>query len=236
MSIMKRRLATDAVCMDIGANIGIFTLIMSTLCPDGHVFAIEPSSRNLSYLRENLQVNQVSNVTVLQHALWDRACDLDLFYIEELAGCSFLETSRNQSAGMSKIKAVVTQPWVDTIVSHDQPEVVSCVRLDDLAVSIDLKRLDFVKLDAEGAEIAVLGGGIDTLSRYRPALVAEFNPACMIRYFERDPMEYYNLLTRFYPDIFLIESTGELTRVAGYAWLEERIATGKGWEDLFCCV
>ncbi len=152
-----------------------------------------------------------------------------------LARKSRLETSRTPEAGIRKIKTVVTQPWLDTISLHHQSETVSCVRLDDLAMSVDLKRLDFIKLDAEGAENAVLCGGLDTLSRYRPALIAEFNPACMTRYFERDPLDYYNLMASIYPSISLIESTGELTPVAGYAWLNERIATGKGWEDIFCC-
>jgi FkbM family methyltransferase len=235
MSIMKSRLPSNAICMDIGANIGIMTLIMGDLCSDGGVFAVEPSSRNLVFLKENLQFNQISNVTVLQYALWDRPCDMDLFYIDELAACAFLEPNRTHESGIRKIKAVVTQPWLATVTLHHQSETVSCVRLDDLAVSIDLKRLDFIKLDAEGAENAVLRGGLHTLHRYHPALIAEFNPACMTRYFDRDPTDYYNLLASIYPNISLIESTGELTPVVEYALLQERIVTGKGWEDIFCC-
>jgi FkbM family methyltransferase len=185
-------ISRDAVCLDIGANIGIFTLVMSSLAAEGHVFAIEPSSRNLMFLRENLRLNDIANVTVLQNALWDRSCDLELFYLDELAGCSFLQTSRIHQAAMRKIRAVVTQPWLDTTTLHDYSETVPCTRLDDLAVSIGLNRLDFIKLDAEGAEMAVLSGAQDTLMRYRPRLITEFNPACMIQYFEQDPSEYYD--------------------------------------------
>ena len=71
MNVMQRFIADDSVCLDVGANIGAMTLVMSDLASKGAVFAFEPSSRNATFLRENLARNSRSNVTVFQNALFD---------------------------------------------------------------------------------------------------------------------------------------------------------------------
>ena len=59
---------------DIGAHAGYYTLIASKLVGgSGHVVAFEPAPRNLRYLRRHLSLNHVSNVTVLEVAVSDRA-------------------------------------------------------------------------------------------------------------------------------------------------------------------
>jgi hypothetical protein len=107
--------------------------------------------------------------------------------------------------------------------------------LDDFVLDSKLSRVDFVKMDVEGAELAVLTGARDTIRHFRPKLITEFNPACLIHYFEQDPKDLFELLCSFYPNIFLITETGSLLAIKDYDWLAERITTGKGWEDLFCC-
>ena len=134
----------------------------------------------------------------------------------------------------TRIKTVVSQDWVQQIELHCEREKVECVRLDDWATAVRLDRLDFVKLDAEGAEHQVIEGGAQTLMRFHPKLVTEFNPPCMIQYFSGRPQEYYTLLGTIFPRLMLIESTGELSPIPNYEWLDRRIKTGKGWEDLLC--
>jgi hypothetical protein len=111
---------------------------------------------------------------------------------------------------------------------------VECLALDDFMAESDLDRLDFIKLDAEGAEIHIVTGAIETIGRHHPRLLTEFNPACMKEYFGQDSREYFELLRSIYPQISVIESAGTLTPLFTYASLAERIETGKGWEDLFC--
>lgn len=64
MSVMKEFITDDSVCLDVGANIGAMTVVMSDLTSRGKVFAFEPSSRNLMFLRENLTRNAAANVTL----------------------------------------------------------------------------------------------------------------------------------------------------------------------------
>src|ERR1039458_2913864 len=58
------------VIYDIGANVGIYTLLFSKLVgAGGRVFAFEPLPRNLEYLRRHIKINRVANVAVLDVAL-----------------------------------------------------------------------------------------------------------------------------------------------------------------------
>ena len=234
MRVMQNRIAPDFVCLDIGANIGIFTLLMSGLAPAGHVFAFEPSTQNMSYLRQNLALNHVQNATPLRNALWDQPGQIELFYIDELAGCSFIDTTADDSSGLKKIRSTVVQDWMGEIELHCVRDPVEGLRLDDWAAGAGLKRLDFIKMDAEGAEIAILNGARETIRRYRPTLVAEFNAVSLTQYFGLRPEEYYDQLAGIYPKLALIESDGNATPIPDYPWLSRRVETGKGWEDLLC--
>src|SRR5262245_10731234 len=60
------------VCVDVGANIGIHSLLMSDLVgPEGRVFAFEPEPRNFALLEANLALNGVTNVTAVAAAVGD---------------------------------------------------------------------------------------------------------------------------------------------------------------------
>ena len=62
----------DGVCLDIGANIGVHSLLMSELVgPAGRVYAFEPEPRNFALLEANLKLNRVTNVTAAATALGD---------------------------------------------------------------------------------------------------------------------------------------------------------------------
>src|SRR5579864_3389546 len=128
MNVMKACIADDSVCLDIGANIGAMTLVMSDLTSRGSVFAFEPSSRNASFLRANLARNNASNVTIFQTALLDCTSQIELFYVDELAACSFLDDAGHRT-GLDKIKTVVSQEWVQQVELHCEREKVECIRL-----------------------------------------------------------------------------------------------------------
>ena len=166
--------------------------------------------------------------------MWDQPGQIELFYIDELAGCSFIDTTADESSGLKKIRSAVVQDWMTDIELHCMRDPVDGLRLDDWAAGAGLKRLDFIKMDAEGAEIAILNGAQETIRRYRPTPVAEFNPVSLTRYFGRRPKEYYDRLASTYPKLALIENNGDPTPIPDYAWLSRRVETGKGWEDLLC--
>jgi FkbM family methyltransferase len=137
-----------AVCLDIGANIGIHTLLMSELVgPGGRVFAFEPQSRNFELLRENLQLNGASNVVARQVAAGDRegVCRLALHPTN-------YGDHRVTSAGDGAEEAPIT-----TIDSALRDSLDGCVGL--------------IKIDVQGYESHVIRGMQETLRRNPGAIL-----------------------------------------------------------------
>jgi FkbM family methyltransferase len=204
----------DSVCLDIGANIGAISLVLGRLARAGRVYAFEPGATNYQFLVDNIETNHLANIAPVNVGLLDRTTDVEFCYVESVAGCSFI-------------------PGND--VREGVIERIHCVTLDQWVIDERLTRLDVVKLDAEGAEIAVLQGGSATIARFRPALVIEFNPTPMQRFWQRDARELYDLLKASYDRIQVIDSQGGgLRPVKSYSDLEAIVAAGRGWEDLFC--
>lgn len=72
--VMEKLVKEGSVVFDLGAHVGFYTLLASVLVgPRGQVFAFEPVSRNLFFLKEHLRLNRVANVTVMEVAVSDRS-------------------------------------------------------------------------------------------------------------------------------------------------------------------
>ncbi len=132
------------VVINAGACLGDHTVIYSQIVgASGHVYAFEPHPVTYEALRQN--VARLSNVTTYQIAL-GRTNELRHLTPLPNVGASFL--------------------------SPDGEYIVECRRLDQVLLPI-LTRCDFLQLDAEGLEPAILEGAAALIERFRPVLVVE---------------------------------------------------------------
>jgi FkbM family methyltransferase len=134
------------VVVDAGAFNGHLSLYFSSQVGNsGRVIAIEPDNRNLIQVRKNLELNpDLSNVTLVEALLWDR--------IESIEFCE-------QGTGASSAF------WMPSGTARQQKETTT---LDNIVRDLDLSRLDFIKMDIEGAEVKALAGAKETIERFRP--------------------------------------------------------------------
>ncbi|MGH9487382.1 MAG: FkbM family methyltransferase [Terriglobales bacterium] len=150
---LERFLRPGMVVVDIGANIGYYTLLCSRCVgPGGHVYAFEPTPANIEQLTENLRLNPfATNVTVRACAAGEAARRLQLI----------------ESAGDSGQNYMSLAEGGTEVIAID---------------SLQLPRLDFLKMDTEGFEPYVLRGAAATIARCRPVLLVEVNPPFLARY------------------------------------------------------
>jgi len=142
--------------VDGGAYIGTHTLAFSHFVgPSGQVVSLEPRREVFRLLRENVEeINRLENVRLLSCALGDHQRSLELSPLTS-------DKEHANPGGQS-----VTD--IDAAVSTYPVRVVT---LD----ALDLKQLDFLKLDVEGAEASVLVGARQTIARHHPFVFVELN-------------------------------------------------------------
>jgi FkbM family methyltransferase len=155
------RVAPGDVVLDCGAAYGVFT---RTALLEGAslVVAIEPSPRNVECLRRTF-AREIAAGTVIVYpkGLWDREDTLK-FWVHP---SSVLDT-------------FVPREWIGEQSSATVE--VSVTTLDRLVAELTLNKVDFIKMDIEGAEARALQGGRRTVSTYRPKL------AIAMEHFARD--------------------------------------------------
>ncbi len=153
----RRILRPGMGVLDIGANIGYFTMLGAALVgPSGHVLAIEPNGRNVRLLEASRRANGFAHVTVAQLAAG--------------AETGVLVLHRSHSNG-------TTSPPGAELAALLGAETVGCVRPDALVPAA--RRIDLIKVDVEGAEYLALSGCAEIIRRDRPVIISEFSPNLM---------------------------------------------------------
>jgi len=150
-----RFLKPGMTVLDIGAHCGFHTLLLSkSVGPSGRVLAFEPSRSNRKRLRVNLAMNLCRNVNVLPWALGEKDGTATLYVVE---GNTVLNSLRPQANAKSAT-----------------PTKVAVRPLDKVLGELRVERVNFIKLDVEGAELAVLRGAVRLLDAVpRPVILCE---------------------------------------------------------------
>lgn len=161
VELFKRLLPSDGVFVDIGANIGSFTLVGAKYSPSGYTHAFEPSDFHRQRLSHNIELNGFHNITVNSVGLSDQSGEATLHIPISQGGMT------NTGAASLYIEEVSS----DLL----KPEKVQLIRLDDYIEQQSIQRLDLIKIDVEGAELPALRGGHKTIARFQPLVIMEMD-------------------------------------------------------------
>jgi FkbM family methyltransferase len=210
-----RLVQENASCIEVGAHIGAISLQLSKIASKGHIYSFEPTSTSFQFLLQNIAANSISNITAYNVGISDRAHDLALHDLADLSGCSFVYTNAHPSE-MSAAKAVP----------------IHCVSLDEWVSKNNIPKIDFIKLDVEGMEQAVLRGANRLLLRDKPDLAIEFNPHAN----DDSSRQLYEALRHYWSHIFVMprDISNSLIPIRDFDHLMLLIKAGPGCEDLFC--
>ena len=152
----ERLLQPGDVAVDVGANIGLYTLLFSKLVgADGRVHSFEPAPENARRLQVNLLLNETDNVELRQAAVFSQPGSLTLNLFDPRLG-----------AWHSLGRPELPNPFApgETIAPTGTVEV-EAVTLDGYAAGAGLERIALLKIDVEGAEPDVIAGATALLER-----------------------------------------------------------------------
>ena len=137
------------IVLDCGANVGVFT--RKALSRGAKlIVAIEPSPITLKALRRNLEAEiRDGRVIVYAKGVWDQDGELEL-----------TQDPSNEGTNTLVLAPGSTRPKVR----------VPLTTIDHIIAELKLPRVDFIKMDIEGAEKQALKGGADTIKHFRPRM------------------------------------------------------------------
>jgi FkbM family methyltransferase len=141
--VISKEVRPNTVFYDVGANVGFYSLLASTLVGPGKVFSFEPVPRNLSYLKRHLDLNHARNVDAQALAISDKN-SVARFRVEESGYMGHISTEGDIS--------------------------VQTATLDSLVQDGRILPPNYIKMDIEGAEYEALLGARGCFERYRPTL------------------------------------------------------------------
>lgn len=148
---MSSTLGEGQVFLDIGANIGFYTLFAAQrVGPKGRVFSFEPDPMTFESLRRSVALNGFDWVKCVNMALSNRACEIPFYTVSDGSAHSLVpEIERRADRYSGKVPVRVA-------------------RLDDLGREglLDTPRIDLIKIDVEGEEERTVGGILETLEHF----------------------------------------------------------------------
>ena len=153
-AVFRKLIHKDDVILDIGANIGYHSLLFSEACgPEGKVYSFEPVKKNYAQLIKNIALNKIKNINPLNFALGNSDINLVID----------IEESGPNPGSISLLNVSKTG------------EEISCRDADKALLAMNIKKIDFIKIDVEGYEWFVLESLKNIIKETRPIIIFEWD-------------------------------------------------------------
>ena len=175
--LINRMLRPGQVAIDIGANVGMHSVIMANrVGPTGHVVVFEPDPHPMGRLRRNMALNGIDWVTTVEAAVSARS-ETRTFYLHDdtignFANASLVAANVGKQTASVEMQVVSIDEWM-----RDNP----------------LPRVDVVKLLAQGEEYNALQGMRGLIERDRPKIFFLYEPS----YWQRQDLELMDAVNFF---------------------------------------
>lgn len=214
VALLKNVLTPGMVVVDVGANIGEVTLVSAQCVGNtGSVIAFEPVNVIANRLAEHVRINDLKQVVIIRDALGAAVEKRVPIY----ASCGQDVSDEHQGLASLYGEGEGQEPI----------EFVNITTLDETVNSLCLSRVDLIKIDIEGGELACLQGADNVLRRFRPMLVVEVQ-AFSARQAGWDVSELFQYLRGLGYEFFTIGPRGRLIELELEALVD--------FQNVFCQV
>jgi FkbM family methyltransferase len=162
------------VCLHVGASDGRHSYVMTQVAPKARIYALEPSAFSFAVLK----------TTVAWHRIGDRVTPVHAA-VGDKAGEMLLVTPKKMSGRMGRAYAYVSETAPNGPARPDledqgaEVQKTPVVTLDAFCAERGLDRVDFIRMDIEGAELKALEGALGILDRDRPHVLLEIHPVML---------------------------------------------------------
>jgi FkbM family methyltransferase len=153
-AILSKYIKEGDIVIEAGSNLGSETLLISKLIGKGHIYGFEPNPYTFERLKINVSINELRNVAVYDYAMGEKNGEIS-FNIYPKGFCNPGMSSKYMETAASK-KITVVQKTLDTFIKEN-----------------NISKVNFIKMDIQGAEMDMIMGSDDTISRFKPVIFTE---------------------------------------------------------------
>jgi FkbM family methyltransferase len=211
MTTLFNDLVTEGmIAVDVGAHVGYYTLLSArAVGSKGKVFSFEPEPSNYALLLKNIRENSWTNVVPVQKAVTNTTGHIKLFIAKDPSGHS-----------------------IGRDTPHQRAILVDATTLDNFFAGRE-HPIHTIKIDVEGAEMAVLQGMRNIIARNRQLnIFTEFNPGALMRA-GFSPSEYFQMLVNCGFEIYVINEPKQALEPAEISHVM-KLCKGLGYVNLLC--
>jgi len=178
-NIILNNISVGGTFIDIGANIGYFSLLASKLVgAKGRIIAFEPNPLTINRLKKNMELNYSGNIELIEVALSNKEGEVQLF------------RPKDETHGLTSMR---NHGWQNTECYNVQTKL-----LDDI-LPPKISSIDLIKIDVEGAELLVFEGAKNTIIKFKPKIILELNEKAA-KNFGYDILEVVRLILSYNPN------------------------------------
>jgi FkbM family methyltransferase len=189
--LLTRIIKAGDVFLDVGANIGYFSLLVAKTEPAAKVFAFEPSSHAFEKLEKHIKDNDLKNIVAINAAVGENDETGILFLADaDNEGMSSLKEPENYSGKKQEIKIISPDNWF---------------------IRSGLEIISIIKIDVEGSELAALKGMKNIIAEFHPLIVTEINPQTL-SLFGLKKEDIFRFIYGFRYEIYCIEKGGGIRK------------------------
>ena len=159
--LLSKELKKGMICLDVGSNIGYYTLLESKIVgADGKVIAIEPSPQNFQHLKKNLEIQNAKNVDAYNFAASDKNGEVNFLVYRESNGSFTIPDGEETDIPGDIIK-------------------VTAKTMDSFLEELNINHVDFVRMDVEGYESHIIQGMINIIKKSKPMFQIEVHASIL---------------------------------------------------------
>jgi FkbM family methyltransferase len=148
--------------IDIGANVGYYSLLAAKLNPKVAITSFEPSKGPLYFLTKNVSLNELTSIKVVDYAIGSENGTIS-FYEEKNLKYPYLQ---HHASGIGN---TINSWGIDNFAKYD----VKLTTLDAFLENNPMAKVDLIKMDTEGTENKIIEGALSTIKTHQPIIICE---------------------------------------------------------------
>lgn len=182
-SILRYFIRENMTIIDIGANEGYYSLFFAKLVGEkGKVVSFEPSEREFNRLMKNIRINKLPNIFPINKALSNNSFIGQLYVARNKTGHNSLAPLKEDDYTIEKVDVIT---------------------LDKFCEEENINNIDFIKIDAEGAELEILQGSLLILKKHRPIFMIELSDK-RTSYFNYKTLDIVDVFKKYNYELFSV--------------------------------